>query len=53
MKTIIFIVSCYFMSASFAQEVATDCLAMNEVTRDKIVKIKRPKAPLSKGASAQ
>lgn len=53
MKAIIFIVSLCIVSASFAQEVSTDCVAMNEVTKEKVIKSEKPKSPVSKSASAQ
>lgn len=53
MKALLFIVCLGIVTASFAAEVSTDCQAMNEVTREKIVKNIKPKPRTNSGASSQ
>ena len=53
MKAILILVCLCIVSTSFATEVKTDCIAMNEVTRDKVVKTIKPKTKSAKTASAQ
>lgn len=53
MKAILFFVCLCIVSTSFATEVKTDCLAMNEVTRDKVVKTIKSKTKTVTSASSQ
>lgn len=53
MKALLFIACLCIVTASFAAEVATDCIAMDEVTKEKNVRTVKPKTSSSKGASSQ
>lgn len=53
MRALLFIVCLSIVTASFAAEVSTDCVAMNEVTREKVVKTEKPKPRIRGGASSQ
>lgn len=53
MRALLFIVCMCIVTTSFATEVSTDCKAMNEVTREKVVKNQKPKIKINSGASSQ
>ena len=53
MRALLFIVCSFIVTTSFAGEVDTDCKAMDEVTREKIVKNQKPKPRSSSSASSQ
>lgn len=53
MKALLFIVSFCIVTASFAGEVETDCIAMDEVTKEKNVRTVKPKPNSGKGATSQ
>jgi hypothetical protein len=53
MKVTILIMSLFIVSTSFAKEVKTDCVAMNEVTRVKVVQSKKPVSQNIKSTAAQ
>lgn len=53
MKALLFIVSLCIVTTSFAGEVETDCIAMDEVTKQKDVRPVKPKTNTVKGATSQ
>ncbi len=53
MKALLFIVCLGIVTTSFAAEVSTDCQAMNEVTRVKVIKSEKPQPRTRGGATSQ
>lgn len=53
MKLIIMLMSLMITSASFATQVETDCIAMNENSREKIIKTAQTKTKTVKSAVAR